>query len=113
MRTAQRASTIDLTAIPRAVLSLAAEMVHTMERAVIGDGRIRTARGNAWEAICADRARAHHRDEVRKLVAALATQGTPVPAVTAVTAGTVVPNVTRRAGQVRVGSSPRSSASHT
>ncbi|WP_326555580.1 hypothetical protein [Micromonospora sp. NBC_01813] len=73
MSTGRRDATVDLIAIPRAVVSLAAEVVHSMERAVVGDDRIRTARGNAWEAICADRARAHQRDEIRRLVAALAT----------------------------------------
>ena len=37
---------------------------------VVRDARMRTARGNAWEAICADRDRAHRREEVRALVAA-------------------------------------------
>ncbi|MFV2022111.1 hypothetical protein [Micromonospora sp. LOL_023] len=73
MSTSRRDATVDLIAIPRAVVSLAAEVVHSMERAMIGDHRIRTARGNAWEAICADRARARQRDEIRRLVAALAT----------------------------------------
>jgi hypothetical protein len=65
-------STIDVTSIPRAVLSVAVGVVHSVERAMIGDERIRTARGNAWEAICADRDRAHRRDEIRALVASLA-----------------------------------------
>jgi hypothetical protein len=70
-------SAIDLTSIPRAVLSVAAGVVHSVERAMVGDARIRTARGNAWEAICADRDRALRRDEIRALVASLAP--TPVP----------------------------------
>ena len=73
MSTGRSDATVDLIAIPRAVVSLAAEVVHSMERAVIGDHRIRTAQSNAWEAICADRARAHQRDEIRRLIAALAT----------------------------------------
>ncbi|GAB3984463.1 hypothetical protein V1634_11190 [Plantactinospora veratri] len=72
MSAAKPDSTIDLTSIPRAVLSVAVGMVHSVERAVIGDARIRTARGNAWEAICADRERALRRDEIRALVASLA-----------------------------------------
>lgn len=72
MSTAQRDAGIDFTDIPRAVLSIAAEVVHTVERAVVGDARVRTARGNAWEAVCADRARAHQRDEIRRIVSALA-----------------------------------------
>jgi hypothetical protein len=72
MSAAKPGSTIDLSSIPRAVLSVAATVVHNVERAVVGDARMRTARGNAWEAICADRDRAHRREEVRALVAALA-----------------------------------------
>jgi len=72
MSSTPRDANVDLIAIPRAVVSLAAEVVHTMERAVVGDHRVRTAKGNAWEAICADRARAHQRDEIRRLVATLA-----------------------------------------
>jgi hypothetical protein len=78
----------DLRSIPRVVLSVAAGVVRSVERAIVGDARVRTAQGNAWEAVCADRARAHQREEVRRLVALLA------------------------AGQP-VGSSPRSSASQT
>ncbi|MFJ8578729.1 hypothetical protein [Micromonospora sp. NPDC093277] len=62
---------IGLTTISRTVASLAVGVVHTVERAVIGDGRMRTARGNAWEAVCADRARAAQRRELDRLVAEL------------------------------------------
>ncbi|GAA3776060.1 hypothetical protein GCM10022225_75080 [Plantactinospora mayteni] len=72
MSAAKPDSTIDLTSIPRAVLSVAVGMVQSVERVMIGDARMRTARGNAWEAICADRDRALRRDEIRALVAALA-----------------------------------------
>ncbi|MDM4719934.1 hypothetical protein QTQ03_10215 [Micromonospora sp. WMMA1363] len=65
--------TIGLTTISRTVASLAVGVVHTLERAVIGEGRTRTARGNAWEAVCADRARANQRAELDRLVAELAT----------------------------------------
>ncbi|SCL37322.1 hypothetical protein GA0070624_5832 [Micromonospora rhizosphaerae] len=65
-------SSIGLTTISRTVASLAAGVVHTLERAVVGDGRMRTARGNAWEAVCADRARAEQRRELDRLVAELA-----------------------------------------
>ncbi|MEO3748271.1 hypothetical protein [Plantactinospora sp. B5E13] len=65
-------STIDLISIPRTVLSVAVTMVQSVERAMVGETRIRTSRGNAWEAICADRERAHRRAEVAALVAALA-----------------------------------------
>lgn len=134
MSTVKPGSTIDLTSIPRAVLSVAVGVVHTVERAMVGDARIRTARGNAWEAICADRDRALRRDEIRALVAALAATSTvgtvPPPAGTApettgtvpppdgagedrdVTVGLATPIGRPPAGQLTVGSSPRSSASH-
>ncbi|MEV4519603.1 hypothetical protein ACGFKZ_17590 [Micromonospora tulbaghiae] len=64
--------TIGLTTISRTVASLAVGVVHTLERAVAGEGRMRTARGNAWEAVCADRARAAQRRELERLVAELA-----------------------------------------
>ncbi|MBU8856120.1 hypothetical protein ACFFKH_19405 [Micromonospora marina] len=64
--------TIGLTTISRTVASLAVGVVHTLERAAAGDGRMRTARGNAWEAVCADRARAAQRRELERLVAELA-----------------------------------------
>lgn len=79
MSTTSRDTTVDLIAIPRAVVALAAEVAHSVERAVVGDHRVRTAQGNAWEAICADRARAHQRDEIRRLVATLAS-GRPAEA---------------------------------
>lgn len=110
---------LGLATIPRAVLSAAAGVVHSVERAVVGDSRVRTSRSNAWEAICADRDRARHRDEVRQMLAALieATRppsgiGTPVPvaAPAAVPAGGAVATAVA-SRQVSVGSSPRSSAS--
>jgi hypothetical protein len=63
-------------AISRAVVAAAAELVGTVERAVIGDANVRTARGNAWDAICADRARAQARDEMDQLVRTLLAAGT-------------------------------------
>lgn len=94
---------IGLITIPRAVLSVAAGVLDSVERAMVGDARVRTARGNAWDAMCADRARAQNRDEVRRLVAALAA-ARPMPALPAELPGGAV--------QSNVGSSPRSSASH-
>jgi len=82
----------DITAIPRAMIAAAFGVVQTVERAMAGDAAVRTAQDNAWEAVCADRARARHRAEVRRLVAEMATTGST--------------------GQPAVGSSPRSSASH-
>lgn len=72
--------------IPRTLLSVAAGVAYTVERAIVGDSRVRTARRNAWEAVCADRDQARRRAETDRLIAGLA--------------------------QVAVGSSPRSSASH-
>lgn len=72
MSTAKPGSNPGLTTISRTVVSLAVGVVHTLERAVAGDGRVRTARGNAWEAVCADRARADQRAELSRLVAELA-----------------------------------------
>ena len=72
MSTSAPHQTIGLTTISRTVASLAVNVVHTVERAVVGPTRIRTARGNAWEAICADRARADQRAALDRLVAELA-----------------------------------------
>ncbi|MEU5939763.1 hypothetical protein ABZ807_11295 [Micromonospora sp. NPDC047548] len=70
--TGPNSTAIGLTTLSRTVASLAVGVVHTLERAVVGEGRIRTARGNAWEAVCADRARADQRAELDRLVAELA-----------------------------------------
>ncbi|MCO1597830.1 hypothetical protein M8C17_22015 [Micromonospora sp. RHAY321] len=72
MSIAEPNPSIGLTTISRTVASLAVGVVHTLERAVVGEGRMRTARGNAWEAVCADRARADRRAELDRLVAELA-----------------------------------------
>lgn len=58
---------VDITVVPRAVLAAAAGVVHSVERAV--GGTTRTAKGNAWEAVLADRRRANLRAEVNELVA--------------------------------------------
>jgi hypothetical protein len=62
-------------ALSRAVVSAAADLVMTVERAVVGEQKLRTARGNAWDALCADRARAQARDEMDALVRALLANG--------------------------------------
>jgi hypothetical protein len=92
MATAEGAPGIGLVAISRAVVSAAAEIVAGVERAMVGEANVRTAQGNAWAAICADRARAQARADMDRLVAALNENGP---------------------GQSPVGSSPRSIASHT
>ena len=75
-------------AVSRAVVSYAAEMLAGVERRMIGDDNVRTAQSNAWDAICADRARAQAQADMEAMVAALA-----------------------RRDQRAVGSSPRSRAS--
>ncbi|UQU63104.1 hypothetical protein COUCH_29375 [Couchioplanes caeruleus] len=82
-------------AVSRTVLSYAAEILAGVERKVVGEDKVRTAQGNAWAAMCADRARAQARADVDAMVAALAAGPGP-----------------RTDGQRAVGSSPRSSASH-
>jgi hypothetical protein len=60
-----------IAAVSRAVVSAAAELVAGVERAMVGDGNVRTAQGNAWDALQADRARARARAEMDQLVATL------------------------------------------
>jgi hypothetical protein len=73
-----------LVAISRAVVSAAAELLVSVERAMVGEDKVRTARGNAWDALCADRARAQARDDMEQLVRSLMANGphhaTPGPA---------------------------------
>jgi len=57
--------TVDLTAAPRAVLSVSVRLLYR----VLGERTLRTARGNAWEAVCADRERARDRAEVVRMLA--------------------------------------------
>ncbi len=72
--TSERAN--GLVHMTRTVCSVAADLAQNVERAVVGPTRMRTASGNAWEAVCADRDRARQRDEMRRRVAALtATRG--------------------------------------
>ncbi|GGK71042.1 hypothetical protein [Mangrovihabitans endophyticus] len=80
-----------------ATVRAAADLVTGVERALHPDGRIVTARGNAWDAVQANRARARARDDMDQFVRALLVSG---------------PGHARGGdGQVSVGSSPRSSAS--
>jgi hypothetical protein len=58
-----RSDQLDITAAPRAVLR---ESVRLLYR-VLGEDRLRTARGNAWEAVCADRENARGRVELDRL----------------------------------------------
>ena len=64
-----------IVAVSRAVVAAAAELVTSVERAMVGDDRMRTAQRNAWDAIQADRARAQARAEMTALVATLLASG--------------------------------------
>ena len=87
---------VGFVAVSRAVVAAAADLAAELERRVVGDDRVRTAQGNAWAAICADRARAQARADMDAMVAALAANAA---------------RDQRGKGQRAVGSSPRSSAS--
>jgi hypothetical protein len=58
-------------AVSRAVVSVAADLVTGVQRAVVGPTNVRTAQGNAWDAILADRARNAARDELTREVTAM------------------------------------------
>jgi hypothetical protein len=73
--TAPNTQPAGVVAVSRAVVSAAAEFVAGVERAMVGDANVRTAQGNAWDAIQADRARAQARDEMNQLVASLLANG--------------------------------------
>jgi hypothetical protein len=64
-------------AASRAVVAYAAGLIADVERGLIGPAKVRTAQGNAWAAMCADRDRAKARADVDALVAALV--ATPAP----------------------------------
>ncbi|HEY7271160.1 MAG TPA: hypothetical protein VH502_00405 [Actinoplanes sp.] len=72
MATAELSGIVELS---RAVVSAAAELVAGVERAMAGDGNVRTARGNAWDALQADRARAQARADMDRVVASLLATG--------------------------------------
>jgi hypothetical protein len=61
--TGARPGNFDVTAAPRAVLR---ESVRLLYR-VLGEDRLRTARGNAWAAVQADRENARGRAELARL----------------------------------------------
>lgn len=73
-------TTTSLTVVPRAVVSLAIGMAHTVERAVGGEQRTRATERNALVAVRADRERARRREEIRLAVAALAASYRPASA---------------------------------
>ncbi|XVU27448.1 hypothetical protein ACQPZJ_10545 [Actinoplanes sp. CA-054009] len=64
----------------RAIVSAAADVFAGLQRVVIGPGRVRTARDNAWAATLEDRARHEARAELSREVAALvARRSVPAP----------------------------------
>jgi len=56
----------DITAVPRAVIMLSARLLGQLQRALVDGQQIPTAQGNAWDAVCADRARAAARADLRE-----------------------------------------------
>ena len=75
MATAVATRPTGFAAFSRAVVAAAADLVETVERAVVAEHKIRTARDNAWDALCADRARAQARDEMDALVRSIVAAG--------------------------------------
>lgn len=66
-----------LAAVSRAVVATAADLISTVQRAVVGDENVRTARDNAWDAMLADRARNQARADLTREVAALVARRPP------------------------------------
>jgi hypothetical protein len=62
----RHATTVDISAAPRAVIGTAAELFYWVGRSVFGDERMPTAKDNAWAAVCEDRERARQRDETQQ-----------------------------------------------
>ncbi|MCU7723491.1 hypothetical protein ODJ79_07190 [Actinoplanes sp. KI2] len=66
-----------LAAVSRVVVSTAADLISTVQRAVVGDENVRTARDNAWDAMLADRARNQARADLTREVAAMVARRAP------------------------------------
>jgi uncharacterized lipoprotein YmbA len=66
-----------LASASRAFFSVAAELVTEVQRRVVGDDNVRTARDNAWAATLEDRARHEARAELTREVAALLARPAP------------------------------------
>jgi hypothetical protein len=66
-----KATLIDLSAAPRAVVGTAAGLIYRVGCSVLGPENLPTAKSNAWEAVCADRERAREREEVQRLVSGI------------------------------------------
>lgn len=71
IRTAQPDLSTGFANVSRAFVAAAADLVLGVQRRVIGDANIRTARDNAWAATLEDRARNEARAELTREVAAL------------------------------------------
>jgi len=54
----------DITAVPRALIMFGARVLSRLERALVAEENRSTAQGNAWAAVCADRARAAARADL-------------------------------------------------
>lgn len=61
---------VSLAAVSRAVVSAAADLVTNVQRAVVGEQNVRSARDNAWDAMLADQARNQARADLTREVAA-------------------------------------------
>ena len=66
-----------LAAVSRAVIATAADLISNVQRVVVGDENVRTARDNAWDAMLADRARNQARADLNREVAALVARRAP------------------------------------
>ena len=64
------ASPAGFAAVSRAVVSVAADLVTGVQRAVVGPTHVRTARDHAWDAILADRARNQAREDLTREISA-------------------------------------------
>ncbi len=66
-----------LAAVSRAVVATAADLISNVQRVVVGEENVRTARDNAWDAMLADRARNQARADLIREVAALVARRAP------------------------------------
>lgn len=73
------AAAVGFAEVSRAVVAAAADLVTGVQRAVIGNDNIRTARDNAWDAMLEDKARNQARADLTREVAQILRR-TRVPA---------------------------------
>jgi uncharacterized lipoprotein YmbA len=66
-----------LAAVSRVVVATAVDVITNVQRAVVGEENVRTARDNAWDAMLADRARNQARADLSREVAALVARRAP------------------------------------